>query len=382
MLKNWIIGVLTVFLGFFILKSLGSFDYEGFIDRDFMHERLDDRVQAVKDSPVIKLATVYNKDAYLSSHAVAGMKKAITFVNNVLNKDKIIKPLELVEIDNVTNDSSYLANLQELCTKSDIAVCVGPYTSTNIPSARSLTNFAAVPLISPLTIQSKELPILPNDNYVTLFPSLESMAGKVTAHMKSKNVKRLLIISPAIGSYGGMFSSVIERKGSKDSVDAVFFRINYSGKLTYEKIYSMLHSCLDNSKVDAIFFGGGYDELDEIFEIFREFNVPRVIYGTELLSYIGPEAQSLYPKDIDIFVPVIDGNNGKSKGLLAIGIEDSNDFSQILGAAIVFLVNDYITTNKDYNPIDLTNYVRENVGSITKEKNLLKIINLRENANK
>ena len=76
-----------------------------------------------------------------------------------------------------------------MCDQYDVAALIGPLSTDTLSSARALTQFAALPLVSPVTVVPDTLPVLHPDNYVTFFPALSLWVEAVLNHMHGHGVQ-------------------------------------------------------------------------------------------------------------------------------------------------------------------------------------------------
>ncbi|MGN1392621.1 MAG: hypothetical protein ACI4V7_01045 [Succinivibrionaceae bacterium] len=372
MIKNWIIGILSVFLLFFVLKSLFFFDYENAFDRDYIYEKKALRIDKVNSSNYLKFAVVYNPNDIFELRAVESIKKNINIINSKggLNSKKIV----LVERKVSASVPEYLAEVQDVCTPPDVAVCLGPFHAAHIKSTRALTHFAGVPLLSSLSVYLDNLPFLENNNFATIIPSIKRLSNVILSHMNEHNISNVLIISPEITDYGGMISSELESQGHVNDKIKSFYRVNYNGIFKYEKIHAMIKIYLQNHKIDAVFFTGAYNELSELFELFNEFpTVPRVIYGTEVLNNPNIKQKNY---DYTINAISINMNTPIVKKLIAYNIVENNDFAGILGSESIILIKEYFDKNKKYNPDELVNFYLKRSRIIEQNESIISVINL------
>lgn len=345
------------FLFLIVIFSSMAIIYYGIVPYSF--EIIDDDYQiearevGCKNSKTINFGLVYSsKDLYsFQSH------KAILFQSELINKQKILdREINVKSIDFGDKNRSYVAEIASICFPKNITACIGPFSSEHIPSSRILTNSVAVPLLSAITVYSEQLPYLENENFATIFPSIDYLTNIFIDEFVSKNYKNILVISPKNKSYGGIFSTLIERKiatlSQISSVESIIF-INEISVPTLER---ELTNILKRRNLDAIFFGGGINNFDELILIFDKLKINLPVYSTELLNnkqikqfnYQFP----LYSLDLKV-VPK-DPNFVK---LWKETFHDEPSFIEILSANLIADVVNGLKEQK-YSPFALVNYIK------------------------
>ena len=171
--------------------------------------------------------------------------------------------------------------MQKLCVDYRVSAILGPGNSELLTSLRAISQFYALPLISPITVRPDKLPPLEYDNYVSFFPPLEKWVNAILAHMKENKIKKILIITPGNGAYGEIFSSVLERNSKDILNDFQVYRMTYPHPLRVSYFNNSLTNYGGQHKVDAIFFGGVADELPELIQILKNHNINLPVYVSD-----------------------------------------------------------------------------------------------------
>jgi ABC-type branched-subunit amino acid transport system substrate-binding protein len=272
-----------------------------------------------------------------------------------------------------------VTELQKLCADYKVGAVLGPGNSEMLTSIRAISEFYALPLISPITVRPDKLPPLEHDNYVSFFPPLEKWVNAILAHMKENNTKKILIITPGNGTYGEIFSAALERN-SKDVLNEFqVYRMTYPHPLRATYFNNSMANYGGQHKVDAIFFGGIKDELPELIQILKKHNIKLPVYvsddiirdavkipeGTPFKLYL-PEAE----------VPV---SNSKWLEMFVARYKTHPSYHAVLGAETMFaLAAGY--DKSTYTP-ELFIQSMEKASKALNEKISIRIVDFRENAN-
>lgn len=293
-MKNAIIAITTLFCGYFLLQALGAFNFGSFIDREERGHYAALRAKAVNAAPEYKLGAVYNDGDWADVEAMRGVRLAV----NMLNGQGSGKAYRLVANSTAHTKIYNNAAIQALADAPDTVAVIAPFESEHIPSSRSLTQFYALPLLSPLAAVSEKLPDLEPDNFVTVFPPLEFWVNAVLDHMEKHGVANLFILSPGPGTYGDIFCTELERGSrGRQGFDQVF-RLNYQQPLRRQNMERLLRSHVGNQKFEAVFFGGGFADFNEFASVFKDNRISLPVYGSDDLYapevLASPETFSLY----------------------------------------------------------------------------------------
>lgn len=275
-MKNTIITLLTAALLFFLLHALGVFQFGSIFDHEYRHWYVEQRAEAVNNAPAWKIAVPQYKN---DKPALESEKGSILAVKLINQKGGLCgKPLELVRCEAVTSAPEYNHAVQTFCNDFSIAAILGPFHSADIPSARALTQFQGLPLISPVTVDSEKLPPLTPDNFITFFPPLSSWVEVMLRDMEARGYREVLLVSPESDSYGDIFCTALERASRSRLNGCRVVRVNYQSPLRKQKIISTVQNYTSGDGIDAVFFGGNHNDYREFGHLLESLGVSRPLY--------------------------------------------------------------------------------------------------------
>ena len=275
MVKNWVITFLSLTILVFILYHLDIFENLNSVRRDERSQHSEKRTAAVRKTPALVIGSVYNSKDIPAAESVKGAEIA----SEILQSQGV--NVKYITVSNCQKRPETAAELQKLCVDYRISAILGPGNSELLTSLRAISQFYALPLISPITVRPDKLPPLEYDNYVSFFPPLEKWVNAILAHMKENKIKKILIITPGNGAYGEIFSSVLERNSKDILNDFQVYRMTYPHPLRVSYFNNSLTNYGGQHKVDAIFFGGVADELPELIQILKNHNINLPVYVSD-----------------------------------------------------------------------------------------------------
>ena len=275
MVKNLVITFLSLTIFGFILYHLGVFENLNSAGRDERSQHSEKRTAAVRKTPELVIGSVYNSKDVPAAESVKGAMIA----SEILQTQGI--NVKYITVSNCQKRPETAAELQKLCVDYRVSAILGPGNSELLTSLRAISQFYALPLISPITVRPDKLPPLEYDNYVSFFPPLEKWVNAILAHMKENKIKKILIITPGNGAYGEIFSSVLERNSKDILNDFQVYRMTYPHPLRVSYFNNSLTNYGGQHKVDAIFFGGVADELPELIQILKNHNINLPVYVSD-----------------------------------------------------------------------------------------------------
>ena len=275
MVKNLVITFLSLTIFGFILYHLGVFENLNSAGRDERSQHSEKRTAAVRKMPELVIGSVYNSKDIPAAESVKGAMIA----SEILQTQGI--NVKYITVSNCQKRPETAAELQKLCVDYRVSAILGPGNSELLTSLRAISQFYALPLISPITVRPDKLPPLEYDNYVSFFPPLEKWVNAILAHMKENKIKKILIITPGNGAYGEIFSSVLERNSKDILNDFQVYRMTYPHPLRVSYFNNSLTNYGGQHKVDAIFFGGVADELPELIQILKNHNINLPVYVSD-----------------------------------------------------------------------------------------------------
>ena len=274
MIKNFVIAFLSLAVSGFVLSHLGVFENLN-AGRDERSQHSEKRTKTVRKTPEFVIGSVYNSKDIPAAEAVKG-----AVIASEILQSKGMK-IKYITVPDCQKRPETAAELQKLCADYRVGAVLGPGNSEMLTSLRAISQFYALPLISPITVRPDKLPQLEHDNYVSFFPPLEKWVNAILAHMKENSIKKILIITPGDGTYGEIFSSVLERNSKDILNDFQVYRMTYPHPLRTSYFNNSLTNYGGQHKVDAIFFGGVEDELPELIQILKNHNIKLPVYVSD-----------------------------------------------------------------------------------------------------
>lgn len=352
-MKNAVIVILASLCGYLALHGLGVFNFGSGIDREHRDHYEAQRTKAVNAASAYIMGVVYNDEDPVDKDTLQGIKLALEMVN-ARAPDKPLKLLTSVAQSKIL----YNEAIQAFAEDPNTALAIGPFDSTHIPSARALTQFYGLPLVSPSTVVSEKLPPLEPDNFVTLFPPLAQWAKAVLDHMERNKVKNLCILSSGKGTYSDIFCTALERESHNRQSFEQIFRINYQAPLRRQDIERTVRNHAQDQKFDAIFFGGTMLDFPECMELLKENSISLPLYGSDDLL---PGIASL-PRAFDLYLPLAvwkgPGSEFTTQWQQRHGAKP--DYNILFGAETVFALADLLG-EKGYSARELPELLRKHV---------------------
>jgi ABC-type branched-subunit amino acid transport system substrate-binding protein len=248
------------------------------------------------------------------------------------------KKVKYVTFPDARKRPSVAAELQKLCANYKVGAVLGPGNSELLTSFRAISQFYALPLISPITVRPDKLPQLEYDNYVSFFPPLEKWVDAILTHMKENKVKKILIITPGNGTYGEIFSSVLERNSKDILNDFQVYRMTYPHPLRTNYFNNSLTNYGGQHQVDAIFFGGVAEELPELLQILQNHNIKLPVYVSD--DIIRNEIKNPQKTSFKLFLPEakVPVSNSQWLNLYVKKYKVQPSYHAILGAETMFVM--------------------------------------------
>ncbi len=332
MIKNLLITFLSLTVFGFILYHLGVFDNLNSAGRDERSLHSEKRTETVRKTPEFMIGSVYNSKDIPAAESVKGAMLASEILRS--NGMKI----KYITVSNCQKRPETAAALQKMCVDYRTGAFLGPGNSEMLTSLRAISQFYALPLISPVTVRPDKLPQLEYDNYVSIFPPLEKWIDAILAHMKGNNIKKILIITPGDGTYGEMFSSVLERNSKNVLNDFQTYRMTYPHPLRTNYFNNSLTNYGGQHKVDAIFFGGVADELPELMQILKNHNINLPVYVSD--DIIRNEIKMPAGTAFKLFLPEaeVPVSNAKWMELYVKKYKKQPSYHAVLGAETMFVM--------------------------------------------
>ena len=332
MIKNLVITFLSLSVLGFILYHLGVFENLNSAGRDERSWHSEKRTETVRKTPEFVVGSVYDSKDIPAAEAVKGAMLA----SEILQSGG--KNVKYVTVSNCQKRPEAAAELQKLCADYRVSAILGPGNSELLTSLRAISQFYALPLISPITVRPDKLPPLEHDNYVSFFPPLEKWVDAILANIKENDIKKILIITPGNGTYGEMFSSVLERNSKDILNDFQVYRMTYPHPLRATYFNNSLTNYGGQHKVDAIFFGGVADELPELMQILKKHNLKLPVYVSD--DIIRNEIKMPEATSFKLFLPEaeVPVSNPQWLKLFVKKYKVQPSYHAILGAETMFMM--------------------------------------------
>ena len=330
MIKNFIIAFLSLTVSGFILYHLGVFENLNYKGHDERSQYAEKRTETVRKTPDFVIGSIYDSKDIPAAESVKGAKIA----SEILQAKGM--NIKYITVPNCQKRPEAAAELQKFCVNYRVGAVLGPGNSDLLISFRAISQFYALPLISPVTVRPDKLPQLEHDNYVSFFPPLEKWVNTILAHMKGNNIKKILIITPGNGTYGEMFSSVLERNSKDVLNDFQVYRMTYPHPLRASYFNNSLTNYGGQHKVDAIFFGGVADELPELIQILKNHNIKLPVYVSD--DIIRNEIKVTEKISFKLFLPEaeVPVSNSKWLDMFVNRYKVQPSYHAILGAETMF----------------------------------------------
>lgn len=347
-MKNTIITLLATALLIFLLHALGIFDFGSFIDKEYRNQYADKRAQAVNAAPTWKLAIAYDEQDRPIKDSVRGAVLAAELINK--QGGVLGRPIELIIQNNTSTLPQYNAAVQSFCKDLSVAAILGPYRSGDIPSARALTQFQGLPLVSPITVASEKLPALEPENFITFFPPLSAWVEVLLSDMEKRGFREVLLICPESGSYGDIFCTAIERASRNRLGGCHVMRINYQSPLRMHKISNTLRTYTHENGIDAIFFGGKHADYIEFGHLMNTLGISRPTYISDD-AYLPGNMKT--PGVQELLLPMVkieDLPVEFTQAWHATHGEQPPSYHAALNAVTVYAMAQAIQENKGYHP--------------------------------
>ncbi|MBQ8707686.1 MAG: ABC transporter substrate-binding protein [Succinivibrionaceae bacterium] len=338
----------------------------GLVSRGDSAEYRTERIAAVNASPVYRLSLVYDGSDWIENMIYRTARRYVEKVNAAGGIGG--KKFELAGYQAPSDQISTLARIQSACAPSDVAACIGPLNSSHVVSARSIATFASVPLLTPGAVYSEKLRPMDGDTYVSAFPPLHALVSATIAHMREHDVDDLIIVCPEKGSYGDLYSTLLERYGQQMGGFNIMHRLTFQMPLNELAVGSALKTVLAGHSFEAVFYAGDIDDFDRFMNVYRKLGLTQPVYSTEVVNT--PHVrQTRY--GARIFIPFFNTDYLSSVIRFGNGIpfdEDNPDFS----FTVIWLMDSiagYLAKG-GYDPVDMAGQLRREFESKYREMDL------------
>jgi hypothetical protein len=360
MLKNIVISVILSFCAVLAVHSIFFENQDNIMDRNFSALHRTERINAVKTSEFFKIAVVYNQSEWIDRLLVDSIQKVADAVNSRggINGKKLELKIQTVSGDQI----GVLAKIQTVCSPKDVAVCIGPFSSDFVVSARSITTFSSVPLLSPTAVYSEKLRSLDNDSYATVFPPLSELVNTTLIHMRGLNIDELVIVCPENGTYGDLYSTLLERYGQQIGGFTVIHRLTYQTPFNDFAVSSALKSVLSHRQFDAIFYAGGTADFDNFMAVYNALGISVPVYSTEVINTPAIR-KAMY--NTKIFIPFFNTDYLQANIELPVKIplDENNPDLCFMAQWLMNAVVSYLE-HENYDPVLMPAKIRKDVDRV------------------
>lgn len=361
--------VVSVFLSFFVVIIVHGIIFGGtdrLVDRDFTSLHRNARTAAVNDSDAIRIAGVYNNSEWLERLLVDSMKKTAELINSRggISGRKLELSFHDVQGDQIEN----LARIQTVCSPADVAVCVGPFKSDYVVPARSITTFSSVPLVSPSAVYSEKLRSLDNDSYVTLFPPLKALVNATLDHMNRQKIDDLVIVCPENGTYGDLYSTLLERYSQQIGGFHIIHRLTYQTPFNEFVVSSLLKSVLSRHQFDAVFYAGGTADFDKFMSVYSSLGLSVPVYATEIINTPSVRDAGYNTR---IYIPFFNTDylQANITGEYRIPLDENNPDFSFMAQWLINEVAEYLAEG-NYDPVEMSDRIRRKTALVYENMDL------------
>lgn len=303
-MKNGIILLLSALVVFLLLFSIGAFRHGDIMARDDYSKQRKKRISEVSRSAEWNIGIAASVANPVNKQVIHGIRIAAEIVNG--EGGVLGKPIKLRLEDSRGSfpESKFL--VQDFCEDFRTAMLIGAFSSVTVLPSRALSQFHALPLLSPIATLPSGLPELNPDLFFAVLPPLAFWAEPIVNGLKEKGYRRILILSQESPYYGGVFASHLERSMEETRFFSDVFRTSFSPPAEEQTFYQVLRFFQENRIFDAIVFTGSIEELLKLGTVMKELNMKLPVYGTDLLDV--PNRDRLlsgFPSDL--FFPRVSG---------------------------------------------------------------------------
>lgn len=304
-MKNGIIILLSALVIFLLLFSIGAFRHSDIMVQDEYSKQQKKRIAEVSRSTEWNIGIAASVADPVSKQVIHGIRIAAEIVNaegGVLGRG--IR-LRLEDSKGTFPENKFL--VQDFCEDFQTAMLIGAFSTVTVPSSRALTQFHALPLLSPIAAVPPGLPELDPDLFLTVLPPLSFWTEPIVNGLRQKGYKHILILSQENPFYGGVFASRLERSMEETRFFTDVFRTSFSPPAEEQTFYQILKFFQENRLFDAIVFTGSREELLKLGAVMKKLEMKLPVYGTDLLDVPNRE-QELSDFPSEVFFPRVSGS--------------------------------------------------------------------------
>ena len=233
---------------------------------------------AAKDSKTIKIGANLELSGPVSAYGTAeyeGAKLAVEEINK--NGGVLGKDLELVKLDNKSDQAESAIVATKLATKENVVAIVGPATSGAVKAATPSVTKAKVPMVTPsgtddsVTVENGKV-----WDYVYRVCFQDSFQGVALANFATKdlNAKKAVIIGDSSSDYAKGLTKSFKDSFKGDIVDEVNFT-------TGDKDFKAVLTKIKDKNFDVLYMPSYYEEAGLIIKQARELGITQPILGAD-----------------------------------------------------------------------------------------------------
>lgn len=356
-MKNGLIVILCILSAWLFLDKIGAFGFSGFMDRDFRLNYAARRTKAVEKSEIFTAAVIYDGRDLPAKKSVKGVFEAVEMLNA---KGGILgKKIVLNVFDDAYGLQRHNMRTEKAAENDRTAVLIAPFNSDYIPSMRALTQYYALPMVSPLTVRSEKIPELVPDNFVTVFPEIGLWSSALIRHMTAAGVKKVLVVSGGDDSYSDIFSTALEREGRRRGAFHAAYRLNYQLPLKKTALMRALNHYMSHETFGALFFGGRFHDFVELNAMLNEAGSKTPVYGTDDLDVAALDGLDTGGRKIFLPYLVLNDEHPEFSTLWRKKYGEEPPYEAVLGAKAVFETAAVLESTGSYNPDTLSEKLAE-----------------------
>lgn len=281
-MRIFIIAFLALLSIFLFLYSIGAFGFGSIIRNEHFNNFAKQRIRAVNHSPTWNIGVANDESTAMGREVSEGINRAAMLINEQggVKGKKIVVTIKNTHDDYVKNKQY----TQFFCNRMDTAFFIGAMNTVEVKPTRTLTQFQALPGITPISLISPELDLLQPEIFSSLYEPFDVIMPPLIAFFKEKKYKNILIVSTQNIYDGGMLSMNLTDRLEKDSFFMDVFRINYSTPAQTTELYHSLKIFQENRNFDVIVFTDTPADLEVLGKVMRELKINIPVVGMDSLD--------------------------------------------------------------------------------------------------
>jgi len=281
-MRIFIIVFLALLSVFLLLYNMGAFGFGSIIRNEHFNNFAKQRTRAVEQSPTWNIGVVNDETNAMGREVSEGINRAIKLINEQGGvKGKKIAVTFKNANDNYVKNKQYT---QFFCDRMDTAYFIGAMASVQVKPTRTLTQFQALPGITPISLISPELDQLQPEIFSSLYEPFDVIMPPLIAFLKEKKYKNILLVSTQNIYDGGMLAMNLTDRLEKDSFFKDVFRINYSTPAQTTELYHSLKIFQENRNFDVIVFTDTPADLEVLGKVMQELKISIPVVGMDSLD--------------------------------------------------------------------------------------------------